>query len=154
MPHYGEFVREVLRKQGFEKEMESLPYPYEEPLGFILLAKIGREFAGAVAMRPLPKKFSMKARTNSESEMRVCEMKRMYVSERFRGLGIGKLLAQSCVKEAALCGYDMMVLDTRDDSIFAPARSIYEKVGFQKREPYYENDDDGMLFYELDLHNK
>ena len=133
---YGETAREQMKQEGFDKEMEALPYPYEEPNGFILLAKVGGEVAGGVAIKPLSNTKNVRTEKKSESEVRVCEVKRLFVSNRFRGLGIGKLISERCIKEAACSGYDIMVLGTIDDSHHAPARRIYESIGFKQRAPY------------------
>ena len=152
-------ARQVLKEQGFDKEMEALPYPYVEP-GFILLAKVGEEVAGGVAIKCPPNGLKyVRTKTKSESEVRACEMKRMFVTDRFKGQGIGKMLAKACIKEASSLGYDIMVLDTADPKVpamhfMAAAYNLYVSVGFKLRSPYGVHGDsphEGQAFFELEL---
>ena len=144
--------------------MDALPYPYEEPNGFILLAKVNNDVAGCVALKPLPDALNVSTTTQQKSKttsadsvmLQVCEMKRLFVSDRFKRMGIGKALVKACIQEATLVGYGVMVLDTRDDSHFAPAQAIYEMHGFRKRtSSYYDGGpQEGLIFFELELQSK
>lgn len=66
--------------------------------------------------------------------MRQCEttakLRLLYVEPDARGLGIGKLLVNTAIGFAKNCGYETMTLWTNAELI--NARTIYEKVGFQK----------------------
>lgn len=79
----------------------------------------------------------------------VCEMKRLYVREEFRGRGVGKFLTERLLDDARKIGYQTMRLDTlrRMDA----ARSIYQKLGFTVSSAYYDNPMDGVVYMELQL---
>src|SRR5437867_2226452 len=64
--------------QGFEDELAGLPGKYAKPDGRLLLAYSGGNLAGCIALREL--------------EEGICEMKRLYVRDSFRGLRIGAQL--------------------------------------------------------------
>jgi GNAT superfamily N-acetyltransferase len=122
--------------QGFEGELANLPGKYAQPEGRLYLARYDGELAGCIAMRKL--------------DDGVCEMKRLFVRDDFRGRRIGVELIERLIADAREIGYERMRLDT-----FPPkmdkAVSLYETHGFVPIPPYYENPNDGVLFMELSL---
>lgn len=68
-----------------------------------------------------------------------CELKSLYLYERFQGRGLGRMLLKTVIEEAARSGYREMYLDTLSTS--ARALILYEKVGFVRTERYNENYD-------------
>ena len=83
---------------------------------------------------------------------KICEMKRMFVPEAFRGLGGGRALADRVIADARAAGYERMRLDTskRQDE----AMRLYERSGFRRIAPYYELSDDlrdWLVFFEREL---
>ncbi|CAG0983693.1 aminoalkylphosphonate N-acetyltransferase [Phycisphaerales bacterium] len=115
--------------QGFEDEMRTLPGKYAPPSGRILLAMVGDQYAGCVALREIP--------TLDGDAGPVCEMKRMFVRPEFRGLGLGRLLAVRLLEEAKAAGYGTMKLDSEDT--FVAATALYRTLGFVETARY--NDD-------------
>jgi putative acetyltransferase len=113
--------------QNFEAELAGLPGEYAAPAGALLLALVDGQVAGCGAVRALP----------DADYANACEMKRLYVRSAFRGLGLGRLLAQALFDRALQCGYSTMLLDTLDD--MEAARELYASLGFEEIPPYYFN---------------
>jgi ribosomal protein S18 acetylase RimI-like enzyme len=121
--------------QGFDEELANLPGDYAPPKGYLLLAEYKGQLAGCVALRQL--------------EESICEMKRLYVRPEFRGLGIGKALAQFVIEQARTIGYTYMRLDTAPS--MQAARALYLSLGFRQISPYRYNPIEGAVFMELEL---
>jgi putative acetyltransferase len=122
--------------QGFEEELAGLPGRYARPTGVLLLAFVGEELAGCAALREI----------ELAAWGRVCEMKRLYVRPRFRGRGIGRLLAERIVEEGQRLGYAGMRLDTSED--MSAARRVYEGLGFYRIDRYNSDPMEDTLFFE------
>jgi ribosomal protein S18 acetylase RimI-like enzyme len=118
--------------QGFEDELAALPGKYSRPAGGIWLAVSGSELAGCVAMRPL--------------DADRAEMKRLFVRDSFRGLGLGRSLVEQVFAEAAKSGYRRICLDTLPS--MKGAIALYRSLGFEEIEPYCRNPVEGALFLE------
>src|SRR6516165_3649283 len=93
---YASWLGVDLCFQGFAAELAGLPGAYAAPRGRLLLAFVGSDVSGCVALRPIGDE--------------VCEMKRLFVRSGFRGQGIGKLLGERIVQEARDIGYRTMRL--------------------------------------------
>jgi ribosomal protein S18 acetylase RimI-like enzyme len=76
-------------------------------------------------------------------------MKRLYVSPKGRGFGLGERLVDAVVKEAKRIGYREMRLDTLPSMTGAIA--LYQKFGFEPIEPYYETPVIGTIFMRRSL---
>jgi ribosomal protein S18 acetylase RimI-like enzyme len=125
--------------QGFEAELAALPGDYAQPLGSLQLALVGGEVAGCGAFRPI----------GDVDYANACEMKRLYVRPAFRGLGLGRLIAQALMDQAVRAGYSVMLLDTLDD--MEAARSLYTQLGFEEIPPYYFNPIPGAHYLKAQL---
>lgn len=121
--------------QNFEEELENLPGKYGPPHGEIIVAFVNDIAAGCVALHRLTKE--------------ICEMKRLYVRDEYRGLGIGKRLISSITEEASNLTYKYMRLDTL--STMKKAQDLYRSVGFYDIEPYVYNPIEGARYMELQL---
>jgi len=64
-------------------------------------------------------------------------LKRLYCKPVGRGYGLGLKLSQAAVNHARALGYEQMYLDTDQGLIHANA--IYEALGFQDIDKYYDN---------------
>ena len=123
--------------QNFNSELEQLPLMYGLPSGRLILARARDEYVGCIGVRALA------------GHSRACEMKRLYVCDAVRGLGIGRRLAIACIEAARELGYQRMVLDTLAN--MAAARALYVELGFVEIVPYYTNPNDGVKYLELAL---
>ena len=79
----------------------------------------------------------------------ICEMKRLYVRAEFRGMGVGRLLAERLIGEARRIGYDRIYLDTLPS--MAKAQLLYEQLGFKEIAAYCHNPIAGAKYLGLDL---
>lgn len=125
--------------QDFESELVNLPGEYAAPRGCLVLAMVNAEVAGCCALRPL----------DSVDIANAAEMKRLYVRPAFRGLGLGRGLAQALLDCAHRLGYDCVLLDTLDD--MEAARALYEDLGFEEIPPYYHNPIPGAHYLKVEI---
>ena len=133
---YQQWLGADLSFQGFSSELDSLADLYAPPGGRLLLARApGGAVAGGVGMKGL--------------EPGICEMKRLYVRPPWRGLGLGRLLAEAVVQAGRDAGYAVMRLDTL--TRLHEAVALYRSMGFYEIPPYYENPMDGVFYLELSL---
>jgi len=148
--------------QNFDEEVATLPGDYAEPRGALLLALVDAEgggvlseqvdapmirraqggmayVAGCCALRPL----------DTADYPNAAEMKRLYVRPPFRGLGLGRQMAEAMLDAARGAGYACVLLDTLDD--MESARALYEDLGFVEVPPYYHNPIAGAHYLKADL---
>ncbi|MBO6757625.1 MAG: GNAT family N-acetyltransferase [Roseibium sp.] len=134
---YVDWLAIDLSYQGFEEELAGLPGKYAPPTGALFLAETqDRPGLGCVAVRPL-------------DEPGICEMKRLYVRDDARGLGLGHRLVDVIVEEARELGYREMRLDTLPS--MTGAISLYERHGFKRIPAYYDTPVSETVFFALDL---
>lgn len=67
-----------------------------------------------------------------------CELKSLYLLERYHGKGYGKRLLKKAVTYAREAGYERMYLDSLSTSIKAIA--LYRKAGFVDTDRYNQNE--------------
>ncbi len=120
--------------EDFEQEVDGLPGEYGPPDGCLLLAFYKDKPAGCVALRKV--------------KDGVCEMRRLWVREKFRGKNIGWNLAEEIIKQSRKMGYRKMILETIP--LMERAISIYQILGF-KRTTVTERDDNEVIHMELNL---
>lgn len=125
--------------QNFNEEVASLPGQYARPGGRLYLALAGGVAAGCVALRPYGEK----------EGLRQCEMKRLFVCDGFRGLGLGRLLAERVIADARAIGYREMLLDSL--ASMERAVSLYQRLGFEKTGAYRYNPYENALYFRLRL---
>ncbi len=132
---YEAFLSMDLCFQGFEEELAGLPGKYAPPSGALLIARGDGRVAGCVGVRGIGDQ--------------QCEMKRLFVRPEFRGLGLGRRLAEQIIEEAVSIGYKHMKLDTF--GFLEEAVQLYRTLGFREIEAYYDNPLDGVQYWELDM---
>lgn len=135
---FAEYAKSLpfdLAFQQFDAELVGLPGKYAPPDGLLLLARAGEKTAGCVALRRF--------------DATRCEMKRLFVRDAFRGLGIGKLLATTVVAEATRMGYAAMLLDTLES--MPEALALYKKMGFREIKAYCHNPQPDAVYLEKTL---
>ena len=125
--------------QDFDNELDTLPGEYAPPRGALLLATVDGEPAGCCALRPM----------DHSDYPNAAEMKRLYVRRAYRGLGLGREMAEAALDAARKCGYSNVLLDTLDD--MEAARALYEDLGFEEIPPYYHNPIPGAHYLRADL---
>ncbi len=122
--------------QGFEAELASLPGKYAPPDGRLFLAYSDDKLAGCIALRNL--------------NDGICEMKRLFVRDQFRGQKIGVSLIEKLISATREIGYSKIRLDTYPPKM-GKAANLYESFGFVEIPRYYDNPHDDVLFMELTL---
>ncbi|HEX8368929.1 MAG TPA: GNAT family N-acetyltransferase [Pyrinomonadaceae bacterium] len=122
--------------QNFDEEIAHLPGKYAKPDGRLFLASVDENLAGCIALRKL--------------QEGICEMKRLFVREDFRGQKIGIILIEKLIEEAKTIGYRKMRLDTYPPKM-AKAVKLYESHGFREIPPYYHNPYGEVLYLEKEL---
>jgi GNAT superfamily N-acetyltransferase len=133
-----DLIERYFDQRAFDEELAGLPGKYARPHGRLLLAHLDGKPAGCVALRELGDG--------------ICEMKRMFVPEAFRGRGVGRALAERIIAEGKEAGYRAMRLDTSRRQ--SEAMQLYERAGFRRIPPYYdlaEDVKDWLVFFELAL---
>lgn len=121
--------------QNFADEAAKLPGHYAPPDGRLALAFEAGEAAGCVALRRL--------------DAHRCEAKRLYVRAEFRGQGAGLALLLWVIGEARAAGYREMVGDTMP--VMERALAMYDRLGFERIEPYTAEPTAGAIYLRLSL---
>ena len=135
---FVEYVRSLpfeLDFQDFDAELAHIESHYAPPGGRLYLALVDGQPAGCVALRDFGEG--------------VCEMKRLYVRPQFRGLHIGRQLAETIIEAAGEIGYHRMRLDTV--ASMESANRLYATLGFVSIDAYRFNPVEDAVYLELEL---
>ena len=116
------YVDRIFGHQSLAAEIDALSTVYGRPHGRTLLAVRDDEVCGVVAYRRL-----------ADGS---CEMKRLFVADRHKGLGIGRRLCEALIEAARDDGYALMRLDT--GSRLDEAIAMYESLGFRRCRPHHD----------------
>ncbi len=133
-----EYIQMLGRDLAFQNITDELKDPskkYTPPQGELLVAIEKEQVIGMIAY-------------HRHSAIR-CEMKRLYVKPQYRGMKLGEQLIQKIMELAKQSGYTEMVLDT-----LLPLKAaiyLYQKMGFQQCEPYYNNPMNDVIYFKKTL---
>lgn len=132
---HGDEVKECLKSQHLDDELNDLQKKYALPDGRLYLVRVDGETAGCVGL------------TRNDEDY--CELKRLYVRPEFRGKHLSKALIEKVIDDAKSIGYKYMRLDTFP--FMNAAIKLYEKYEFEYIENYNGNPAKTALFMQLTL---
>ena len=121
--------------QNIDKEFEVFETMYGQPQGCFIYILHDGEIVAGVGLRYF--------------KVGVCEMKRLFVYEDFRGFGYGKVLCEKLMEKARSLGYVSMILDTVIR--LKTANALYESIGFKDIPSYYDNPEETVRYMGIDL---
>jgi ribosomal protein S18 acetylase RimI-like enzyme len=129
---YASQIGVDLRVQNFAAELAGLPANYN----VILVARDQNgSAAGCVGVRAF------------RGEAKTAELKRLYVRQAYRGIGLGRQLTEAAMREAAARGYEWLRLDTL--GTMTAAIAMYRAMGFEETGPIGVADFAGQLFFRI-----
>jgi putative acetyltransferase len=134
---YQNWLGEACCFHDFEAELNTLPGDYSEPTGCLLMARCDGDVLGVVGLIPL------------DLETNTCELKRLYVLPKSRGMGIGRALSVAILDYATKAGYETIQLETL--ARLEMARAIYADLGFQDKGNRIPGQSDTPLVMQCDL---
>lgn len=135
---YADSLGIDLSYQDFNNELKALQEMYSPPGGILLMAGKKERIAGCVGVRALP-----------SVGKDACEMKRLYIRPAYRGHGLGRGLTQEALAKAKALGYRRIYLDTLIR--MEKAISLYQSLGFEKVEKYYDNPRNDTCYFRKEL---
>ncbi|WP_422082503.1 GNAT family N-acetyltransferase [Ulvibacterium sp.] len=112
--------REIDAHEEYLKDIE-LDNIYESYAGeksFFMVLTLNCRVIGTVGILPL-----------SKMKNRGCELKKFYLDNAWRGLGLGMELIRSCLYKAREKGYQNCYLET--DPLLQSAGNLYKRLGFK-----------------------
>ena len=123
---------------AWERELNGLDRHYAKPDGALLLATDDDDPIGCVAL--------------IRFDEAICEMKRLFVSDRSQRRGVGRALCTSLLRRGRELGFRYMRLETGDLQI--EAQALYRSLGFRDIDPYRYHPQyliDHMICMEIEL---
>lgn len=132
---YADWLQVDYCLKDLEAELAGLPGDYAPPGGGLWLARADGALAGCVGLRPL--------------DEGVCEMRRLWVRKPFRGLKLGRGLAEAALAGARAAGHARLSLETLGS--MAAARNLYASLGFHPEARDYDGLDDDLRYMVCDL---
>ncbi|MFM2395169.1 MAG: hypothetical protein RLZZ546_3152 [Bacteroidota bacterium] len=121
--------------QNPHKDMEEAQIMYGQPDGLAVLAFIADEPVGCVALRLWDNK-----------EIKIGEVKRMYILPLARRRGISYKLMDILIDAAYEMKYEILKLDTLQS--MHGAIKVYKEYGFYETDPYYYNPLADVVYFE------
>ncbi|WP_135506340.1 GNAT family N-acetyltransferase [Roseovarius aestuariivivens] len=130
-----ETIEEYYRGSWFFEVSPAIPVNYRPPQGDVLVAYLKGMPAGTVAIY----------RMGPDN----CELKSMFVAEKFRGAGVARALCEKVIELAKDQGYRSIRLTTGIRQ--KPARRLYEGLGFKIVKPWDTDPPEGYDYFELGI---
>jgi GNAT superfamily N-acetyltransferase len=135
LTEYGRYLFDELNlkagKESFFMELDKFPdIKYKSPNGAFFIIYKDEFPIGCAGL----KRF----------DYNVCELKRMYIIDKFRGKGFAKTVIKFLLDKAKLLGYKKILLDTNIE--MPAALNAYIKAGFVEIPPYCENENQNPVF--------
>ncbi len=125
-PHLFAFLEKCLPESGRALDLNGRHSFYKDIHGHFdvfLCMTDGETIIGTVAVRPMNDKD--------------CELKSLYLLEKYHGMGLGRKLLETVVRYAADSGYERMYLDSLSNS--KRALKLYRMAGFTDTEKYNDS---------------
>jgi len=122
IPDRPEILANYYAEEEYEALLAVLAEKHARPDGEIFVARLNGQVVGC----------GMTHRVGPET----CEIKRVFTAPEARGHGAAQAIFVAAMDQARLDGYKVMVLDTMVRLVEAIA--LYEKLGFEPWEPFYE----------------
>ena len=124
-PAIASIVRDVLMELGAPKVgtayadpyLDSLYEVYDIPKAIYFVIEKDEKIIGGAGVMQL-----------ENSDENICELQKMYLLPEGRGLGLGKLLIDNCIKKATEFGFEGCYIETM--TYMEDAQKLYKKVGF------------------------
>ena len=132
---YTEYLNRDLSFQNLDEELADFAKKYTDPNGRLLVCIENNKVVGMVVYH--------------HYDNSCCEMKRLYVKNKYRGQKIGEKLIRELLKLAKNDGYKEMVLDTIKP--LQEAIHLYKKLGFQECDAYYYNPMEDVIYMKKEL---
>lgn len=119
-------IRSVLIEMGVPKvgsayadvALDSLYQHYQQERGAYYVVEIDGEIIAGCGFASLP-----------GEDAQTCELQKMYLLPKTRGLGLGKALIERCIAAAQRMAYQRCYLETMPN--MEAAQSLYKKCGFE-----------------------
>jgi len=142
---YGELLLALLGPEhvcltSFESELNLLPGKYAAPGGALLLARMEGSPAGCVGIRTI----------QTASGENVSELRRLWVTPKYRRYGIGKELLAAAIDQAKKSCHRELYLDTVRDKMPEAVR-LYRSAEFRECDRYNKNPTPGLAFFHKTL---
>jgi GNAT superfamily N-acetyltransferase len=131
---FGEYAASLgwdLTAGWIADELAGLPGPYAQPVGSLMLARVGDDAAGALGLQIVP----ATVRFEDVDVGRSGELKRLFVRPEFRHHGVGQSLMRRAEDEARERGYSSLLLTTNAE-MFPLAQRLYDDLGYMETTPY------------------
>jgi putative acetyltransferase len=124
-PQMAQIIRGVMTEFGAvgggfsiqDSEVDSMWRSYQQPRWAYFVAEQSGRLIGGAGVAPL-----------KQGAAHTCELKKMYVLNEGRGIGLGKTLLDACLEAARAAGFTECYLETLGR--MTQARHLYEKNGF------------------------